>query len=278
MKLVLLALGAGIGFAQSSIQIQPAAGGPFASNVGSGQPFSGKITTGRPFTLEAIIETDQTLPDGSHVAGRQSLTAARDSQGRTYREETLATPANGAVAPKAVYISDPVANANYVLRPDHVAHKTPLSLAPAQTGGTTISTDIVPAGLSLQRFTTAYGGGKGPVQIGTQSAQFSPQAPQQLAPGDLSTERLGTQVIAGFITDGTRTTLTIPAGRVGNQNPLVIVTERWYSQELEATILARHSDPRFGTSSYQLNNVQQVEPPASMFQIPASYTIVKEDQ
>jgi hypothetical protein len=54
---------------------------------------------------------------------------------------------------------------------------------------------------------------------------------------------------------------------------LAIITERWYSQDLQATVLARHSDPRFGSSSYQLTNVQQVEPPASLFQIPSGYTI-----
>jgi len=95
MKVLLLAFGAGICFAQSPFQIQssgPGTGVPFAANVGSGQPFSGKIVTGRPFTAEAVVETYQTLVDGSHVASRQSLTAARDSLGRTYHEEILGTP------------------------------------------------------------------------------------------------------------------------------------------------------------------------------------------
>ena len=51
MKVALLALGVGICFAQSTIQIHngPSTGGPFAANAGTGQPFSGKIVTGRPF-------------------------------------------------------------------------------------------------------------------------------------------------------------------------------------------------------------------------------------
>jgi hypothetical protein len=276
MKVLLLAFGAGICFAQSPFQIQssPGTGVPFAANVGSGQPFSGKIVTGRPFTAEAVVETDQTLVDGSHVASRQSLTAARDSLGRTYHEEILGTPPSGSSAPKAMYISDPVAKVNYFLGPDHIAHKTPMSLAAAQPGAGTVTTNSATSGLVLQRFTTAYGGGKGPVQTGPLTAQPA----QQLAPGDVSTEHLGTQLIAGFEADGTRATLTIPAGQVGNQNPLVIVTESWYSQDLGATVLAKHSDPRFGMSSYQLGSVQQAEPPASLFLVPSGYTVVEDGQ
>jgi hypothetical protein len=276
MKVALLALGAGICFAQSTIQIQngPSTSGPFAANAGTGQPFSGKIVTGRPFTAEAVVETDQTLADGSHVTGRQSLTAARDSQGRTYREEIPGTPASGSSAPKVICISDPLAKLNYVLGPDHVAHKTPMLSLTAQAGAATVSTDGASARLSLQTFTTGYGEGKGPVQMGAQSAQPA----QQLAPGAIDTKQLRSQVITGFTADGTRTTLTIPAGQVGNQNPLVIVSERWYSQDLEAIVLAKHSDPRVGASSYQLISVQQIEPPATLFQIPSGYTIEEDGQ
>jgi hypothetical protein len=275
MKVALLALGVGICFAQSTIQIQngPSTGGPFMANAGNGQPFSGKIVTGRPFTADFEVETDQTLADGSHVTGRQSLTVARDTQGRTYREEVTGTPASGSSAPKVAYISDPVAKVNYFLGPDRVAHKTPMPSLAAQAGAATISTSGS-ARLSLQTFATGYGGGRGPVQIGAQSAQ----PVQRLMPGAIDTKQLGSQVIAGFVADGTRTTLTIPAGQVGNQNPLVIVSERWYSQDLEAIVLAKHSDPRLGMSSYQLGNVQQIEPPAILFQIPAGYTIEEEAQ
>ena len=277
MKVALLALGVGIGFAQSTIQIRngPSTGGLFSANAGTGQPFSGKIVTGRPFMAESVVETGQTLADGSHVTGRQSLIAARDSQGRTYREEIPGTPASGRSTPKVVCISDPVAKVNYFLGPDRVAHKTPMLPLAAQAGAAaTISTSGGSARLSLQTFATSYGGGRGAVQIGAQSAQ----PVQQLVPGAIDTKQLGSQVITGLVADGTRTTLTIPAGQVGNQNPLVIVTERWYSQDLEATVLAKQSDPRFGVSSYQLSNVQQIEPPATLFQIPSGYTIEEDGQ
>jgi hypothetical protein len=268
MKLWLWALAAGVCFAQSPMQLQTnglLAGGPVAANAGTGQPFAAGTVTGQPFIAEAVVEIDQTLPDGSHIVNRQNVSAARDSQGRTYREEILAAPSIGSSALKTMYISDPVAHANYFLSPDHVAHKMPMP----QPGTATVSTSSAAAGLYLQRFRTAAGGGNGPVQAGTQTAQPA----QQPTPGNLKTEKLGTQTIVGFASEGTRTTLTIPAGQIGNQNPLEIITERWYSQDLAATVLVKHSDPRVGTSSYQLTTVQQIEPPASLFQIPAGYTV-----
>ena len=140
----------------------------------------------------------------------------------------------------------------------------------SQVGAISVSTSAPPqANLLLQRFQTAVGGGNGPVHAGTQGVQPA----QQISLGDPKIDQLGSQMIAGVQAEGTRTTLTIPAGQIGNQNPLLIVTERWYSKNLEATVLAKHSDPRFGTSSYQLSNIQRTEPPASLFQIPSGYTI-----
>ena len=93
------------------------------------------------------------------------------------------------------------------------------------------------------------------------------------SPGESKTDPLGTQTISGVQADGNRNTLTIPAGQMGNDTPLVITDERWYSQELQATVMSKHNDPRLGESLYQLTNIQKIEPPASMFQVPSDYPI-----
>ena len=59
------------------------------------------------------------------------------------------------------------------------------------------------------------------------------------------TEPLGKRIIEGIEAEGTRSILTIPAGQIGNEQPIQIVSERWYSSELETVILSKHSDPRF---------------------------------
>jgi len=75
---------------------------------------------------------------------------------------------------------------------------------------------------------------------------------------------------------GTRETATIPAGAIGNERPIEITSERWYSDELEAVVLSRTSDPRFGETSYRLVNVARGEPSADLFAVPQGYELQSE--
>jgi hypothetical protein len=94
-------------------------------------------------------------------------------------------------------------------------------------------------------------------------------------PGDaeVNKESLGTQSIEGVMAEGARLTLTIPAGKIGNERPIVTVNERWYSQELQTVVLTKNSDPRMGETTYRLTNINRSEPDPSLFQVPADYTI-----
>jgi hypothetical protein len=86
-------------------------------------------------------------------------------------------------------------------------------------------------------------------------------------------EQLGKQNIEGVEAEGTRTTVTIPAGEIGNERPIEIVSERWYSPELQLVVMTRHSDPRFGETTYKLTNINRTEPAKSLFEVPSDYTI-----
>ena len=61
---------------------------------------------------------------------------------------------------------------------------------------------------------------------------------------NVETESLGKQNIGGVEAEGTKTTVTIPAGAIGNERPIEIVSERWYSPELQIVVMTRHIDPR----------------------------------
>ena len=87
------------------------------------------------------------------------------------------------------------------------------------------------------------------------------------------TESLGKQNIDGVTAEGTRTTDVIPAGEMGNERPIEIVSERWYSPELQTVILTRHKDPRMGESTYKLTNIRRSEPLKSMFEVPPDYAV-----
>ena len=67
------------------------------------------------------------------------------------------------------------------------------------------------------------------------------------------TEDLGTQVMQGVSAQGKRVTRAIPAGKEGNEKEIDIVTETWYSPDLQVVVMSKTSDPRFGESVYQLN-------------------------
>jgi len=93
------------------------------------------------------------------------------------------------------------------------------------------------------------------------------------ASGEPKTEQLGTMSIEGVQAQGTRTTITIPAGEIGNDRPINIVDERWYSPDLQMTIMTKHSDPRMGETNFRLSNINRSSPPSYMFEVPADYTV-----
>lgn len=86
-------------------------------------------------------------------------------------------------------------------------------------------------------------------------------------------ESLGRQSIDGVDAEGSRTTVTIPANAIGNERAIQIVSERWYSPELQTVVMTKHSDPRFGETTYRLTNVSRGEPDHSLFEIPADFKV-----
>ncbi len=204
----------------------------------------GKVVTGAPFSAVAVSESTQTLADGNHIARKTESNVFRDSQGRFRKEVTL--PAIGPLAtsgqPKSfVLINDPVAGAHFILHPDaKTAEKMDIPLGAVK--------DLI----------------KGKMEYHRQQA---------IADGSLKKEDLGTQTIAGVSAQGTRMTHTIPAGQMGNEKPITIVTEHWYSNDLQMMVMSKRNDPRFGDTSYMLTNIQRQEPAASLFTVPSDYTV-----
>jgi hypothetical protein len=89
--------------------------------------------------------------------------------------------------------------------------------------------------------------------------------------GKGETKSLGTRDVDGIKADGTQTTHTIPAGEIGNEKPIVVASERWFSPEFNIVVYAKQSDPRSGDTIYRLANFKRGEPPAELFKVPAEY-------
>ncbi|MFL6373042.1 MAG: hypothetical protein ACJ73D_00095 [Pyrinomonadaceae bacterium] len=88
---------------------------------------------------------------------------------------------------------------------------------------------------------------------------------------ETKTEDLGTQNIEGVICEGTRHVTTIPAGGIGNERPIEITYERWFSKDLGMVVMSKHSDPRFGEQTYTLKNIVRAEPDPSLFTVPKNF-------
>lgn len=203
--------------------------------------FGGKVVTGAPFSAQVTRTTNQALADGTKINRTETGSIARDSVGRTRREMTL--PAIGPLnasgqTPHIVFIRDNEAGKGYLLNENR---KTALTINLPQHPNASPQ-----EGMHMRM-----------------NAENNPNEQQQ---------SLGTKAVSGLTLDGTRYTRTIPAGRIGNDKPIVITTEEWYSSQLQMVVSMTRTDPRFGTTTYQLTNIQLGEPPQSMFMVPPDYT------
>ncbi len=242
-----------------------------------GQLLNGNPVKGAPYSAEALTESTQTLADGSHIVNRSSSTLYRDSEGRERREESItklgAWNAEGEPA-KAVFISDPVAKVSYSLDAKaHTAQKMPMSMGGAMDKAKmTIRAFGSVDGQAMPLPPPPSATGSAPVVIYSERTVTS-SSMNANGKSPAKVEQLGTQLIEGVQAEGTRTTVTIPAGQIGNERDINIVSERWYSPELQVTVMSKRSDPRTGESVYKLTNINRSEPLHTMFEVPPDYTV-----
>jgi hypothetical protein len=254
--------------AGSGVQAQDTATAPpqnvwFAARVGGGPGpmeheaigflgfeagLDGKTVAGAPFSASFSTSSTQTLADGNQIQRNSTGSIARDSQGRTRREMTL--PAIGAFmviqgnsVSHVTFLNDPVAGTRYVLEDEKkIAQQMPEPPDRAEFAGK-----------------RGHGGG----------------AEAAAEKNEVVTTSLGTQTVGGVSAEGTRYTRTIPAGEIGNVKPIVVVTERWYSPDLQMVVMTKRSDPRSGDTVFQMTSIARTEPAATLFQVPADYTVAQ---
>jgi hypothetical protein len=248
--------------------------GPFTMDfVGAEMSFDDKTVKGAPYAADAVTETTQMLSDGNRITRKSNATIYRDSEGRTRREETMAAIgpwASAGDAPQHIFIHDPVANLSYILDPQtHTAHK--LMIVREMFAGKTAANVKQGAVMIRQGGTLSEAPPEAKAGLAVEGA-FSVSAAKFPGPG-AKTQSLGKQTMEGVEAEGTRSTVTVAAGTIGNERPIDSISERWYSPELQTVVMSKRSDPRFGETVYRLINIRRGEQPPTLFEVPADYTL-----
>jgi hypothetical protein len=242
----------------------------FFSTISEDMSVDAKPVAGAPYSADQSTTTTQTLADGNHIVHTSSAKVYRDEQGRTRIEHTLENigPVGTAAPHTMVTINDPVAGVHYALQPEnHTAQK--------MTGaGPVVLAKQMLDKQDAERMASAGGGAASRTMVIT-SDTVRTEALHVAVPDGIKSavEDLGAENMEGLNVKGTRTTITIPAGAEGNERPMQIVDERWYSPDLQANIKTIHTDPRMGETVFTVTNVSRSNPDASLFQVPADYQI-----
>jgi hypothetical protein len=266
--------------------------------------FAGKLVKGAPYSAQAVTESVQQLADGNRIVRKNTAQVYRDGEGRTRRDQTLGyigPYATSGEVPQTVFINDPVAGVHYILDPSKkTARKMPRvelrfkSDAAGDEAKATAEAEAAKAGerrkmtqsqtqkIEIERTYQRTPGSEAPppppatgtafviTQTGDgENATFMRYSSKY----DVKTEKLEARSFDGVMAEGSRTTMTIPAGDLGNEQPILVVDERWYSPELQVFVMTRHSDPRAGETTYRLTGISRTEPAAALFQVPSDYAV-----
>ena len=233
----------------------------------------GKTVKGAPYSAQAVTETTQVLADGNHITRKTTASVYRDSEGRTRQEQTIGGAGTYQTASKqTIFIHDPVGGAHYVLIPDE---KIARKMGPPPGGFIHDRTADGSASIHVQSSSaTTSSDQAAPPQMRHEGGRFNVES-RKSDDDDASrkVESLGKQTFDGVEAEGTRITHTIAAGEIGNDQPINIVMERWYSPDLQVVVMMKHSDPRNGENVYKLVNINRAEPAKSLFEVPSDYTV-----
>lgn len=208
---------------------------PNARFIGAELRFGDKLVAGQPFSADTVIEDSRRLYDGTTVTKQNKGAIYRDGAGRTRREQPL-----------------------------------------EMVGGVNIvGTDNKPQTLvfinDFAAKSQVFLDGNNKIARKNRIGGNPPNDPGE--PAGAKSESLGTKTIEGVKAEGTRVTFEIPAGQLGNDKPIQVVSERWFSPELQVIVLSRHLDPVAGEHVFKLVNIKRSEPSADLFAIPSGYRV-----
>lgn len=212
---------------------------PNAQFIAAELRFGDKLIQGHPFSAETVIEDTRRLYDGTAVTKSMKGAIYRNTAGSTRREQPMEMIAG-------VQISGADGRPQNMVFINDFAAKTQTFL------------DV------NNKLARTHPIGDGPRPEG-------PGGP--VAKEGEKSESLGSKTIDGVKVEGTRMTFEIPAGHLGNDKPIEVLTENWFSPELGVIVMSRHVDPIAGEHIFRLTNIRLGEPSSDLFTVPQGYRV-----
>lgn len=281
--------------AQQTTHPEPARAAKIIADIATA---SSKIAVkNAPLSADEVNESVQTLADGNRIVRNSTGKIYRNSDGRTRRE--MSGGVGGMMGSlystgEGISLFNPVIGQKLALDTTLKTARV-VELTPGQTiaiTGTRSTTEedtakavtelkikmngnfkVMAPLPPLKPFpdgfaTTMTGSGPGGLTA------FSAYSSHSNSNYESKSEDLGTRDFEGVSAQGTRKVTTIPAGAIGNERPIEIVYERWFSKDLGLVVYSKNSDPRFGEQTYKLTNLVRSEPDPSLFSLPTGYKVI----
>jgi hypothetical protein len=230
------------------------------------EPMALKPVTGKPFSATETRRTRQTLGDGTHIDKVEKDKFYRDYDGRTRIERengasvSISDPSTGAMRESANGKSRVLMmrSGSFTALPDKAALQDHLT---STAGELQVHKELVEKAKAEAMATTSVASANGPMIART---LIAPAIPAEKG----NTEDLGDQVINGVMAHGTRSTITIPEGQIGNDREIKVISERWFSNDLGVLIKSTNNDPRFGETTFELTDILQGAQDPTLFEMP----------
>jgi hypothetical protein len=219
-------------------------------------------TSGPPFSADVVEETDKYLADGNHIHREIHGRFFRDAQGRTRTETEIGHFSTDNRTVVFVTIMDMVEG-----RSLHLDLQNKIA-----------TINHFPRNVLASPAGAANATARKPVQSLAGPAPASAEQGKDMAVRQRLSEDLGTKEIEGFTVSGTRITITMPAGQIGNDRPITTTSERWFSPDLKMDLLNSNENPETGKNVRRLVNLHTGDPDPQLFEVPSDFTIKETQQ
>jgi len=203
---------------------------------------------GEPFSGVRTYQGARNFIGGNRIDRGTTERLYRDGKGRTRVERD--TPAevlarNPRMEPVQITINDPLSG-------DRIELRAQSKTAMIFHGG------AAPAAAPLKTEPPVSFVFAGRVYSGTDQGWSKPAA-------------LGEKSFDGLRATGQRRQYTLPIGVVGNEKPIVVTVDQWFSPELSLIVARTGTTSIAGEFGMQVENIVHGEPDAGLFLIPADY-------